>query len=426
MSDGLFTNRSAKKDFVQNALVPYMNEGGRNIYIAVAYFTEHDSLSKLVKGNNHLRIVLGLKYPTNPLSLEQIIKLENVEVRYFTSQAFHPKLYIFGQKEALVGSANLTKHALLTNQEVVVSIPSDDPRFGELACLFSDFWSQAKVLDAVAIEKYKAIYNRHQEADKLIANMGEEVQSTLGNVVYANINRGPQKETEQNIFIDDYRKNYQECVGAFQVVLRAYQGVGKRKVPEELIPLRMEIDSFFSFVRDTYAKGDSYLHQPILSRPMQESKIQPLVGEWLETSYPHFENQIVKVNYPKIKRWLSTPETIQQASIDELFDVLCVIHSFHDRFRFYPGGLEGLKGEFFAKNELSRIKDCLSYLLHGEDEIIVRMANLIFNEKYKLNVFGRSNVQEIVGWCNNDNLPVVNGRTTKVLRYLGFEVEQLD
>ena len=38
MSDGLFTNRNAKRDFVQNALLPYMNEGGRNIYIAVAYF----------------------------------------------------------------------------------------------------------------------------------------------------------------------------------------------------------------------------------------------------------------------------------------------------------------------------------------------------------------------------------------------------
>ena len=312
-------------------------------------FTEHDALAKLGKGNNHLRIVLGLKYPTNPYSLEQIVKLENVEVRYFTSQSFHPKLYIFGQKEALVGSANLTNHGLLTNQEVVVSIPSDDPRFGELICLFSDFWIQAKVLDAVAIEQYKAIYNRHQEADKLIANMGEEVQSKLGNVVYANINRGPKKETEQNIFIDDYRKSYQECVGAFQVVLRAYQGVGKRKVPEEAIPLRMEIDSFFSFVRENYAKGDSYLHQPILSGPMQESKIQPLVGEWLETSYPHFENQIVKVNYPKIKRWLSKPETIQQVSIDELFDVLCVIHSFHDRFRFYPGGLRRPKRRVFCQ-----------------------------------------------------------------------------
>ncbi len=230
MSEGLFTNTSAKRDFFQNALLPYMNEDGRNIYIAVAYFTEHDALSKLAQRNNHLRIVLGLKYPTNPYSLEQIVKLENVETRYFTSQSFHPKLYIFGQKEALVGSANLTSSAMLTNQEIVVSIPSDDPRFEDLASLFSDFWSQAKVLDSNAIEKYKAIYNRYHAADEAIAKMGEEVKSDFGDVVYANIDRGQKQETEQNIFIDDYRKSYQECVGAFQVVLRAYQSVGKRKV----------------------------------------------------------------------------------------------------------------------------------------------------------------------------------------------------
>ncbi len=54
--------------------------------------------------------------------------------------------------------------------------------------------------------------------------------------------------------------------------------IREEEVPEEAIPLRMEIDSFFSFVRENYAKGDSYLHQPILSGPMQESKIHPLVG----------------------------------------------------------------------------------------------------------------------------------------------------
>ncbi|OOI06655.1 hypothetical protein BIW16_03155 [Vibrio sp. OULL4] len=30
-----------------------------------------------------------------------------------------------------------------------------------------------------------------------------------------------------------------------------------------------------------------------------------------------------------------------------------------------------------------------------------------------------------IGWINKENLPVINGRTTKVLRYFGFDVKQL-
>ena len=53
------------------------------------------------------------------------------------------------------------------------------------------------------------------------------------------------------------------------------------------------------------------------------------------------------------------------------------------------------------------------------------MADLIFSGDYKLNEFGQANVQELVRWVSEDDLPVINGRTTKVLRYFGFEVHQL-
>jgi hypothetical protein len=53
------------------------------------------------------------------------------------------------------------------------------------------------------------------------------------------------------------------------------------------------------------------------------------------------------------------------------------------------------------------------------------MANLIYDRTYKLDEFGQANVQELVGWVNNEELPVVNGRTTKVLRFYGFDVRQL-
>ncbi len=47
------------------------------------------------------------------------------------------------------------------------------------------------------------------------------------------------------------------------------------------------------------------------------------------------------------------------------------------------------------------------------------MADVIYNTDYKLRAFGVANVQVLIGWHNNIDLPVVNGRTTKILRYFG-------
>ena len=57
--------------------------------------------------------------------------------------------------------------------------------------------------------------------------------------------------------------------------------------------------------------------------------------------------------------------------------------------------------------------------------MVRRMADLIYVQDYKLNHFGVANVQELVGWYNQEDLPVVNGRTTKMLRYFGFDVRQV-
>jgi hypothetical protein len=73
-------------------------------------------------------------------------------------------------------------------------------------------------------------------------------------------------------------------------------------------------------------------------------------------------------------------------------------------------------------NSLSYIKKVITYLLHGKDDFISRMATCIFDEEYHLHHVGRSIIQELLGWVNRENIPICNGRTVKSLRYLGFNV----
>jgi hypothetical protein len=349
----------------------------------------------------------------------------SVELRFYTDRSFHPKLYIFGDKVAFVGSANLTRAAILTNQEVVVAISSDDERFSELAILFSNYWEEASVLTEEELKKYESIYRKHEEATRSINLMEDDVKKQIGSIVFSNIDRGKHTKSKENIFLENYRKTYQETVSAFGKVREVYESTGRRKAEASAIPVRLEIDSFLSFVRDVHAVHETWREQ---AKGWNENRHSLLIGhiqEWFDRKWPHFEETIVKANYPLISRVFASPDTIDSARLSQILEGLTVLHSFHDRLRFYDSGLETLKQSFTTHNDEQRIRESLKYLLYGKGDIVRRMCDLIYNNSYKLNEFGQANVQELVGWVNKDDLPVVNGRTTKVLRYFGFDVRQL-
>ncbi|MBF7694216.1 phospholipase D family protein [Acinetobacter pollinis] len=417
----LFTNTSSRKDFFLDGLIKE-SQKDMGIYIASAFFTEIDVIDELVQKDCRIRIIMRLGFPTSPVALKYLLKHKNIEARFYTNHAFHPKLYILGNKKIFVGSANLTKAALLTNQEIMVGILPDDLRFEELTYLFLEYWEEAKVLTFDEIEKYEKIYKKYKDALDALDYFDDEVQKVIGDHNFNNIQRYNTKQKNSELFFEDFLKTYQESVHAYKYVEEEYKKKG-RKVDKDLIPLRLEIDSFFSFVRDCHAVHDTWENQSIGWGDNNRMRLNTLIDEWMNTDWFHFEQRIVKHNYPFIMKTLGSANSINQATASEIVDALCMVHSFHDRLRFFKGGLNTLKDTFLQQNELSKIKNTLAYLLHDKkDTIGRRIANCIYNPDYKLDEFGQSNVQELIGWINNENMPVINGRTTKVLRYFGFDV----
>ena len=419
----LFTNRSSKKDFVQNA-ISLNAEKDMDIFIATAFFTDSKIIQILENKNCNIKIVVRLGFPTSPTALEKLLESSNVEARFFTGHSFHPKIYIFGDKYVLIGSANLTESALITNQEVVVGLESNDSRFEEITHLFFEYWEEAKVLDQDAVASYKKIYNKHRDVSTTINDIDTSVKKTIGDVTFSNINRGKKKKTKQSLFLDTYKKSYQESVSAFNKIQEIYKQNG-RKVSEDSIPLRLEIDSFFSFVRDKHATHETWKETPYGWNEIQKQNLNTLVKEWMTTEWKHFEDDIVNHNYPLLQGVFKNKQTIKNSTTKELVDALVALHSFHDRLRFYKGGLETLKTHFLAENNIGDVKNSLIHLLYGKESVVKRMADLLYDPEYNIRSFGQSNIQELVGWVNRDELPVINGRTTKILRYFGFRVKQL-
>ncbi len=421
---GLYANRNKYKDFVVNPIT-HLSADGSNVFIAVAFFTEADVVQDLLAVGCHTRLIVRLGFPTSPHALQRLLGRPGLEIRYFTGSAFHPKIYIFGDKAALVGSANLTKAAIHSNQEVVVSISSEDPRFTSLVTLFADYWDEAKVLNSEAIATYKSIFEKYEKVQRHVDELETEVLNKLGSFAPSNIVRDKVKSSKENIFLEEFRKTYQECVSAFNIVREAYVESGYRKAPPSKIPLRIEIDSFISFVRERKAGGDSWMAAPLRSAAEQRKVISSLIEEWKSMPWPHFEDKVISETYPRLMRTFKSAASISAATDDDLFTALCTLHSFYDRLRFYAGGMPTWKATFLSANDSVRVRETLSYLVFGSGSIESRMASAIYDSQYKLNEFGQSNVQELIGWCNREEMPVINGRTTKVLRYFGSAVRQL-
>jgi hypothetical protein len=417
----VFANRNRLGDFIVNQ----MDWSDCDVYIASAFFTNAEVVEGLLQNGCRVWMVVRLGFPTSPEAIERVIKNPNLQLRVYTGHSFHPKLYIFGDKAALVGSANLTRTALTTNQEVMVAIDPTDDRFIELMDIFEEYWEDAEVPSEDQLTTYKALYKDFLKHSGAIDRLGREILERLGETSPKNITRVRPPISKRSMFVSNFRRTYQECVSAFDIVRRAYTESGYRKVSEQKIPLRLEIDSFISFVRDKHASGESWQSAPSRSPSQQEKFIKELIDVWRHTPWPHFERAIVQENYPRLKRVFASSETILAANDSDLFDALTTLHSFHDRFRFFDGGLPTWKRVFPSANDPIRTRTTLTYLVHGKGDLEERMANAIYSPEYKLNEFGRANVQELVGWLNREERPVINGRTTKVLRYFGSKVRQL-
>lgn len=422
--EGVFANRSEKRDFVINELERRAIDEC-SVYIASAFFTHSDVVERMLEKGCKVLMVVRLGFPTSPYAIEKVKSHPNLQLRIYTGHAFHPKLYIFGDEMALVGSANLTRTALLTNQEVMVGIGSEDTRFIELMSIFEDYWDSAEVPTDEQLAFYKEIFKQNEQFQDKSDALAQKVLDKLGDNSPANINRGQAKPKKQSLFLSNFRKTYQEAVSAFNVVRKAYEASGYRKVPESTVPLRIEIDSFISWVREKVAPGESWKSGPLRTASEQEKMIGDLIAEWKTVYWKHFEETIVGERYPRFNKVFGTRAAILAANDSDLFDALGTLHSFYDRFRFFDGGLAGWKRGFPTFNDPKRTRETLAYVVHGDGDIAQRMANAIFDPRWKLNEFGQANVQELIGWHNREELPIINGRTTKVLRYFGSKVRQL-
>ncbi|KRE70883.1 phospholipase D-like domain-containing protein [Paenibacillus sp. Soil750] len=410
--ENIFSNSMKRNDYLSDEMLKYAKNS--EVSIAVAFFTNENFLMDLINNGCSIRLLVRLGFPTDGISLRRIFEYKHkIQIKYYTSKSFHPKLYIFENDIAFLGSSNLTNAGIKSNQELNVSIDSEDILFEELKDVFEDYWEEAHVLTMEIIKEYidivRELNTKNTEVEKAIF-------TKFGNHSYPNIIRiDKNKKSKSREFEQGLLKRYQSFVQKFITLKEIYESTCLRKASQ--LPLRIEIDQFLNWLREEKAYGDNYKRPSINTEEIREFTIEK-IKEFYNSDYEYLDT--TTVNYITIMKNLGSTEDIDSINEDQLSECLLSIHAFLGQVRHNKGGRIKFVNDFINSNGMDRIKESFKYLLFCEDSYTKKITNCIYNSDYKLIKFGQSCVQELFGWANKEEVPICNERTYKSMQYLGF------
>ncbi|MEH7245326.1 DEAD/DEAH box helicase family protein, partial [Neobacillus niacini] len=165
----LLVNNTKQNENVLTSLLEEL-EVSESFLFSVAFITE-SGLATLKshfldlkrKGINGRILTSTFLSFNQPKVFRELLKIKNVDVRLTSLEGFHSKGYIFCHKthySLIVGSSNLTAHALKVNYEWNVKLTSHEN--GELVHhfknQFEDVWKDAVPLSEDWIEQYEKTY----------------------------------------------------------------------------------------------------------------------------------------------------------------------------------------------------------------------------------------------------------------------------
>lgn len=386
------------------------------VHIASAFFTDWETLEKIVTQNCRVSLIVRLGRGTCPNALEKALKMENVGISFFNDSHFHPKFYVVDDRFAFLGSANFTNNGLMRNQEVMVEFDNEETIF-DLQQLFDAYWKQAKPLTENILEIYKKSMKDYPSNEQTDFYLAKKLEKEIGAVYFNNagIDQPKKNMIERSIF--QMQKQYQNFLIAYKQLSDIYEKAEKRRWID--IPIRIEIDRFVWWVGEIYGAEDSYKPRKGLSSSEITKRILSFIPEFISSENKWLEDDAVP-RYLLIADAFSSSEKIEEKSEQEIADILgeCVF-SFNSN-RWIKDGLEAHKAQFIELNPTVKIKKTLKYLLFGSDEYPIRLARCIYDSEYKLATLGESGITELFGLTNHEEIPIRNNRIIKTLPWLGL------
>ncbi len=378
-----------------------------SIEIAVAFFSDSELIRQWNNEKKKINLIVSLRPPTSFYSLKDLQSALNVDIS-FLGNDFHSKFFLFyKQKEligGIIGSSNFTSGGLVKNIETNIFI-KDDETLSELQKHFIDLLQTSNLLQPTDLDDYEIVYkNWLARQVKENAELDQFKSKTTKNRTKRKLKVRITKEAKQYF-------NYWRIVDEIKDLVK---DISDKAYPN--IPYYLALDHFWQYVKVYWHKETGRN----LNKNNQRQEIPKLFSKYIK-----WHSEVEKQNYPKLM--MKQSKSVFQVYLAEKnIDKLTKAQAKEIFQNLYSSGMPikrfSADDLFIAENNIVKIRNTWKYLLYSNDEMDLRIHNLMKNPKYKLRRLGSSGIQEINGWTRPTVYPIRNDNADKALEILGYKL----
>lgn len=359
-------------------------------------------------------------------------------------QHHHAKVIWWRGVGVYIGSANLTDSAWYKNVEAGCFFDESEID-GDMA---SDIESLFDTLDNHATPLTEELINAMDARSNEIAakkpGPGQFWASPSFKKWSGLVHTAPKKARDQKkqVFLEEWHSTLQDL-----------RNIGERVSKDQNrpiwigadVPAGAQVDQFLHahyYQRTFNGRKANYETFFLKNKYRQEESLQEAIEWWRNLrSAPLYEDEMLNERAPFLQNILSRGQISKMTGSD--FEAICNrVHAITDYARRVRNRSVSLpdngtqytisqKVEALAKRIWSnrssngaRVDHVLSFVLYdgSVDQLPERLWKAISDPSWKIDGLGVSALGEIVGWALPDKFPPRNGRTSKALRSLGFDV----
>lgn len=427
------------------------------VKVAVAYATGSPELiSFCIKNSIPLKFWgrMDESVPVATNILERFLNLGPTYQCKLVWRYYHPKVIWFAGYGAYIGSANLTDTAW--NRNIECGVWFDD---ADLVCfnLLPELEAIFDGIDKVSEPLTQEIINKLKHLEKLIApssdygtaskHVREEFDNTLGKIWskqfegLGQISRASFSEKRKSKFLAEWNSTLQLMRQIQELVVL---DENRPQWVKSDVPKGVQIDQFLhAYYYTTVKPGLRSLHEEFHqgNKSNTQKALRDAILLWSQLkSPPNDEDTMMYERAPYLYEHLSS-QGLLELTENEFVEVCKRIHAFVTAARQTRNEEIGLPADthidLVTRAEkvarwiwLQRTTTgadpigVLRHVLYGgsPDDITGRIWDAAFTAGWHLPRFGLSCIGEIVGWAMPDTFPPRNGRTSKALYALGFDV----
>ena len=386
--------------------------------------------------------------------LEKFLKLGPLYTCKLIKDFFHPKVLWFEGYGVYIGSANLTNRGWYKNIEIGTWFTNDDlNKFNlieELENFFSIIEEKSNPLTRELLNKIHSFEKQSTDLHKAKKRLEEEFEKTFSPILGKDF-RGLTTTSP----IDAQSRRKRKFINEWNGTLGLLRKISREVIKDENrphwikhgVPSGVQIDQFLHafYYKKVQIKNEKSKHEELheKNRRHREIALQEEIKWWSLQKQLDFEHEyrVIYERAPQIRKYLSQGR-ILSLSENEFIKVLSKIYAFETSARQTSNKDLNLPDNTHL-NLSERVKkvakwlwqqknnkgmgpvEVLNYVFYkgSPDDIPIRIWETTSVEEWHLPRFGLSTIGEIVGWAMPDRFPPRNGRTSKALYALGFDVK---